>query len=265
MTNRFRRAQLNDRSLAPASAEVWVTVQLDEVTATTELRGRLMGPTCRYSTTVEVAYPLRPLAKNQKPPASEGPAVTMRALIPEPSLWDPVSPFLYRGPLELWQDGERVDQVTLHHGLRMRTLTPRGLVWNGRRLPLRGKDVQACLEEEMLALRAAGYNLLVAAVDTEAAALWERSDRIGFLMLGRVATGGESLLVELADHPSCLGFLCDVTTRKKCESLRARAPVGVELDAPPMQPLPAGFDFVLCASEMREDMARLGLPVLARE
>jgi hypothetical protein len=266
MTNRIRRVELNDQTVAPAGAEVWVTVHIDEVTPTTEVRGRLMGPTCQYSTTVEVAYPLRPLAKNQKPPLSEGPAVTLRVLIPEPSLWDPVSPFLYHGFVELWQDGRRVEQVAVRHGLRIRTLTPRGLRWNGKPLPLRCKDVRSCSEEEMLTLRSAGYNLLIARVSTEeAAALWERADRIGFLMLGRVAARDEHLAAELASHPSCLGFLCNLKAGEACEGFRGRAPVGLELDTPPAQPLPAGFDFVLCASEMREEMSRLGLSVLMRD
>jgi hypothetical protein len=265
MTNRIRQVELNDQTVAPAGAEVRVTVHVDEVTPTTDVRGRLMGPTCRYGTTVEVAYPLRPLAKNQKPPFSEGPAVTLRVLIPEPSLWDPVSPFLYHGFVDLWLVGERVEQIAVRHGLRIRTLTPRGLRWNGKPLPLRCKDVGFCSEEEMLALRSAGYNLLIAHASAGTAVLWERADRIGFLMLGRVAARDESLAVELASRPSCLGFLCDLETGEACESFRGRGPVGVELDTPPAQPLPAGFDFVLCASEMREEMSRLGLAVLTRD
>jgi hypothetical protein len=265
MINRICRAELNDRTVAPAGAEVWITAHVDAVTPTTELRGRLLGPTCRYSSTVEVAYPLRPLGRHQKPPDSEGPFVTARVLIPEPSLWDPVSPFLYHGRVELWQESERWEQIAVRHGLCSRALTPHGLVWNGRPLSLRAKDMHGCSEQEMQALRASGYNLLIVPVRAATAGLWEQADRIGFLMLGRVATTAPALLAELAGHPSCLGFLCGVTRHEQCESVRARAPIGVELDAPPAQPLPPGFDFVLCASEMREDTTRLGLPVLARD
>src|SRR5437763_15625817 len=121
MSQRIRRVELSDPTLVPAEAEVWVTVHLDRLTPTTAVRGRLMGPTCRYAGTVEVAYPLRSLGPSQKPPASEGPALTTRVVIPEPSFWDPESPFLYHGPVELWEDGERREQVTVRHGLRTRS------------------------------------------------------------------------------------------------------------------------------------------------
>ena len=234
MSNRIRRVELRDKTLVPAEAEVWVTVHLDHLTPTTEVRGRLMGPTCRYASTVEVAYALRPLSKSQKPPASEGPALTLRVVIPEPSLWDPISPFLYHGPVELWEDGQRVEQITIRHGLCSKTLNTHGLRWNGRPLTLRSRDVQTGSEDEMLALRAAGYNLLSAPLgDVD---LWERADRIGFLLLGRVRTLDETVPTEMGGHPSCLGLLFDAvawsqTNQGQRERFKACGFVGVELDA----------------------------------
>ena len=95
MTNRIRRVSIENHSLVPAEAEVRLKVELAHVTPTTEVRGRLMGPRCPYSSTVEIAYPLRPLRE----PVPQG--LACRVLIPEASLWDPVSPFLYEGPVEL--------------------------------------------------------------------------------------------------------------------------------------------------------------------
>src|SRR4051812_27257434 len=87
--------QLHD----PAEPEVWITVTPAFQTPTTDVRGRLMGPRCHYASTVEVAYPLRPFAR---PP--EGlPALARRVVIPEASLWEPQCPFLYQGPVELWE------------------------------------------------------------------------------------------------------------------------------------------------------------------
>jgi hypothetical protein len=271
MTNHIRRVELIDQALTPAGAEVWVTVHVAAVTPATEVRGRLMGPTCRYSSTVEVAYPLRPLARRQTAPDSLGPSVTMRVVIPEPSFWDPVSPFLYHGPVELWQDGDRAEQVAIRHGLCLDTLGPHGLRWNGKPLQLRGKDVQSCTEEEMLTLRSAGYNLLIAPISIATGPLWESADRIGFLMLGRMAALDKPAAVVLAAHPCSLGFLIDSAVwwgadRDKREQFKklVRAPVGVELNGVPPEPLPSGLDFALCASELREDVSRLGLPVLVR-
>ncbi len=266
MSNRIRRVELMDKTLVPAEAEVWVMLHLDHLTPTTEVRGRLMGPTCRYASTVEVAYALRPLPKSQKPPASEGPARTLRVVIPEPSLWDPISPFLYHGPVELWEDGTRVEQITIRHGLCSKTLNTHGLRWNGRPLTLRSRDVLTGSEDEMLALRAAGYNLLTAPLgDME---LWERADRIGFLVLGRVRTPDEAVPAELTGHPSCLGFLFDADVwsqvdRSQRKGFKSRGFSGVELHALPMESLPADLDFVACDAERCEEMSELGLPVIA--
>ena len=188
-----------------------------------------------------------------------------RVVIPEPSLWDPISPFLYHGPVELWEDGQRVEQITIRHGLCSKTLNTHGLRWNGRPLTLRSRDVQTGSEDEMLALRAAGYNLLTAPLgDME---LWERADRIGFLVLGRVRTPDEAVPAELADHPSCLGFLFDADVwsqvdRDRRERFRACGFVGVELHEPPVGPLPPGLDFVACDAERCEEMVGVGLPVI---
>src|SRR5438552_150223 len=156
MTNRITRVEIRNHSLTPAEAEVWVTVHAEAVTPATEVRGRLMGPSCAYSSTVEVAYPLRPLAH----PPADVPPHTMRVVIPEPSLWDPESPFLYRGPVELRQDGRPVDRVGVSHGLCSSSLTPRGLLWNGKPLRLRGRSARGLTDDTTLSLRRDGFNLL---------------------------------------------------------------------------------------------------------
>jgi beta-galactosidase/beta-glucuronidase len=136
MTNRIRHILVQDGRLDPAAAEVYVAVYPERLTSTTQVRGRLTGPRCAYASTVEVAYPLR---EHEREYESEGtPHVTLRVIIPEASLWDPESPFLYEGPLELWQGGQRVGELQLRHGLRWANLGPRGLRWNGRLLTVRG-------------------------------------------------------------------------------------------------------------------------------
>jgi hypothetical protein len=238
MSNRIRQVEVRDRSLSPAQAEVYVLVTPEQRTPTTEVRGRLMGPSCPYSNTVEVAYPLRPL-----PDAAEGEALAGRVIIPEPSLWEPESPFLYRGPVELWQDGARQDRVTVSHGLRHIQFGPRGLRVNGRPLTLRGREVDRLSDDEALALRRAGYNLLVAPASEAAASLWDTAARLGFLVLGRVTHADEGTLRRLADldrHPSCLGWLVPAPG-DLCGRLPAGWRVGVEGAAA----LPPGVSFVV--------------------
>src|SRR5262245_42110310 len=136
MTNRILSVTLRDHSLVPAAAEVHVTVVPERLDAGTQVRGRLMGPRCAYASTVEVAYHLRAL-----PAPTAQPGITLRAIIPEASLWEPKSPHLYAGPIELWQDGQRCDVVQVRHGLRQITLGPRGLRLNGSPIRLRGRVI----------------------------------------------------------------------------------------------------------------------------
>jgi hypothetical protein len=85
---------------------------VDVVTPATELRGRLMGPRCPGVSTIEIAYPLRPLS-------AEGNTLTARVLIPEPNLWTEATPFVYEGPVELWQDGQCCDATRVTVGLKL--------------------------------------------------------------------------------------------------------------------------------------------------
>jgi hypothetical protein len=220
MANRIRRIEVHDRSLNPVSAEVWISVLPEQHPATTEVRGRLMGPCCPYSNTVEVAYALRPLPLHQKPPVSSG--LTVRAVIPEASLWEPQCPFLYQGPIELWQDGQCCDRVILSHGLRSLRRNEHGLCVNGRPLSLHGRKITSCSDEEATQLHQAGYNLLIAPVAASSLAVWEQADRFGFLVLGQLGEDAdETRLVEMIrSHASCLGWLS-----AECRALSAEEAV----------------------------------------
>src|SRR4051794_25399442 len=83
----------------PMSAEVHVFVPSTDAEST-EVKGRVLGPRCRFATTVEVASPL------QRRTASG--AVFLAGTIPEPSLWDPESPFLYQAIVEWRPEGQPV-------------------------------------------------------------------------------------------------------------------------------------------------------------
>ena len=115
MSNRLRQVNVQVQRLSAAEAELWLLVEAERVTPTTEVRGRLVWPRCPGVTTIEVAYPL---SLFPRPP--EGvPPLSRRAVIPEPSLWEPERPYVYRAVVELWQDGQRCDRAELDYGLRM--------------------------------------------------------------------------------------------------------------------------------------------------
>jgi hypothetical protein len=264
MPNRIHRIHVRDRSLDPAQAELWLIAETDHVTATTELHGRLMGPQCRYAATVEVAYPLRPLVR--RPEGLSGPAA--RVVIPEPSLWDPQGPFVYQGTVELWQDGQRCDQIALRRGLRRILLGPHGLRVNGQPLALRGRAVTGCDEQEAAALRRAGFNLLL---PPAAADLWGLADSCGFFILGRLREPDEETLLQAqraADHPSCFGWLLEPPfERWQDQPIRrlrdSGAQLGVEFTEPPLaDPPPEGIGFVACPVGAAAYGRILGLPLL---
>src|SRR5262249_35700857 len=143
-----------------------------------ELHGRLMGPTCAYSTTIEVAYPVR------KPRVSEDDPRKLigRVVIPEPSWWDPESPFLYTAVVELWLDGTKADEARFSCGLRTTKLTPHGVWWNGRSLDLQTKSALSGTEAEWAHARAAGFNAVTVPSPVAAAAL-NYGDRAGLLIV----------------------------------------------------------------------------------
>jgi len=229
MSNRILTIGLRDRSAVPAEAEVHVTVVPRFIDTGTEVRGRLMGPRCRFASTVEVAYHLKRILV----PTSV-PAFTLKAIIPEASLWEPESPHLYSGPIELWQDGVRCEVVPVRHGLRHVGLGRRGsfapvslssslgvprsspgllpplggLRLNSKPIRLKGRTVSACSDEEALALREFRCNLLLTPVSEESRHVWEVADRLGFFVLGLVKTRAQARLTQhLTGQVSCLGWV----------------------------------------------------------
>jgi hypothetical protein len=118
--NKLRQITMQVRRLSPAEAEVWLLIEPETLTPTTEVRGRLVGPRCPGVTTIEVAYPLQPVNRQVGvPPLSQ------RAIIPDPSLWEPGRPFVYHADIELWQDGQLCDAMETDYGLRMSEKKPR--------------------------------------------------------------------------------------------------------------------------------------------
>ncbi|HEY7423875.1 MAG TPA: hypothetical protein VH682_06480, partial [Gemmataceae bacterium] len=188
---------------------------------------------------------------------------TKRAIIPEACLWEPESPFLYQGLIELWQDDQRSDRLTLSHGLRSIHLDERGLRVNGRRLTLRGQSVTACSEEDALALRQAGCNLLIAPVEESTLSLWEQADRLGFLMVGRVPEDGQPArrhLETLSRHASCLGWLVEEGEHPPFPLLPRTGLVGLVCESSPRDSSLSRAHFVFGPAEL----ANLGKPLLVK-
>jgi hypothetical protein len=183
------------------ASDLTITVQrLDP--AETEIRlvapapvsARLLGPRCRFASTVEVAYWFRPV------PGLPG---TLRAIVPEPSFWDPESPFLYDAIVRT----EAGPEIRRTIGLRSVQLGPDG--FRIERRPLRLNAVCRDRLGDAAALRQAGVNAIVCPVMAATMSVWADADVWGFFVLGELSAESLPLVAELETHASCLGWICD--------------------------------------------------------
>ena len=272
MANSIRELTLHDRLRDSAEAEVWVNVVPERITPSTEVRGRLMGPRCVYSNTVEVAYPLKPFAR----PLEGWPGLVRRVVIPEASLWDPQCPFLYEGPVELWEDGQLCERVDVRHGLRGLSIGPRGLRVNAQVVEIRGLTSSTWSAAEARQLNDAGFNTLLTGIGRETQELLDVADRFGFLVLVRVGGPNGVPLTErtgklLERHPSAMGWLVPQGWGEgQLAALHERAKhllLGMEVPGVPTTPLPPQISFIVCDVRCLTALANLALPkiVLAEE
>ncbi len=267
MENRIRDVVVLDKRLDPAEAEVHVAVYPERLTPGTEVKGRLMGPSCAYATTVEVAYHLRPVARAED-------HLVVRAVMPEPCLWDPQTPFLYQGPLELWEDGKRCEQVRLSHGLRQIRLAGPGLRVNGQAVAVHGTSRLPASEVEARALHERGINLLLVSDARDYFNVWSLADQFGFFVLARAVAPSVFMRWKQESHAraSLLGWVFTLADFEDVVSCYPQsgdsvslARVGIELTAPPPQPLPDRAAFVLCEQELLPALVDVALPKFVRE
>jgi hypothetical protein len=88
-----------------ASADFVIRVNLDGPAAGCVVSGRVVGPRCEGVSTVEVPYPLQVIGVSDT-------AVSLKCVIPEPSLWTPEAQFTYGWSIEVEVDGEQTDSRT---------------------------------------------------------------------------------------------------------------------------------------------------------
>ncbi len=236
MPNRIVRLRLAPRRLSPVEADLLVFGDTEFFSADTDLRGRLLGPTSPYATTIEVAYPLRKL-----PQPLPGFPLTRRIVIPEPSFWDPISPFLYWGTVELWEGEDLHDRVPVRYGLRSAVLRADGLRWNGQRLSLRVAPDEEIDADQVPNLKGRGFN--AAFMNWPDPALLEAAERFGLILIGKPTSPGD----EPYESPALLGWLLPQDWRHhESEWLdwvrRQHLPVGHCFDG---QPIPEGVSFLI--------------------
>jgi hypothetical protein len=200
MAHSIRTVTVRPIRLTPTEAELAVKIDADAATAKVEVHGRLLGPRCKYSKTIEVAYPIRRLP-------GEATGLVGRVIIPEPSWWDPESPFLYAGPVELWVDGRTADQLLVRGGLYHTAAAGGRLIFNGRPLNLSVAVEPGVTAAQLPAIRTTGTNLVVVDAD-ELPSLCQAADEVGVLVAGRAADARSRAAATRPFHnPSLLGFV----------------------------------------------------------
>jgi hypothetical protein len=252
----------------PAEADVSISVSPESLTSTTQVRGRLVGPRCVYATTVEVVYPLRESSREYE---SGSRHIWSRAIIPEPNLWTPETPFLYKVVMELWQSGNCCDRQTMNLGLRDIRLGPTGLRVSSSLLRVDGAFRAMLTEAGARSLHDAKVNTLVVPVEERAVALWDIADRFGFLVVGRIGDrNGFFLEPKLRPHTCSLGWLLDpalwndpVKAAVLPTHLKGNGSlVGLEVKRWPPGPPIEGFDFLAGSEDLVPAMQQARLPIL---
>jgi hypothetical protein len=249
------------------AAEVRVTVvpQLEQrppAGRVLRVAGRLMGPRCAGRSTVEIAYPFTPL------PAG-GTDLTARAVIPEPGLWGVESPFLYSGPVELWDRDVKAVSANVSLGLREFRVGSRGLRCNADLLPLTG----AVFAGSPAAFKAEGFNLAVVPAGEATEGLWHRAASIGLLVAYRWEEGSfaRRLTLALAQQPCGLaglvpaGQIGSPAVAELRETLAARGTplfLGAEVSSSAETPAGEGVDFVVCPAGLLPALGGVALPKL---
>src|SRR4051812_10969773 len=104
--------------LSATIAEVLIHADFDHaIGAEAKLAGRLYGPRCPGTETIEIAYPIRAIPSEPARPQRR----SARIVIPEPNLWETQTPFTYVGTVEVCTGATKVAEIPIELGLRQGT------------------------------------------------------------------------------------------------------------------------------------------------
>jgi hypothetical protein len=266
--NRLNGVQKYKLDVSPTEANIWFRADVQRVTSGTEVRGRILGPRNLFTRTVEFASPLRSVKHRQ----GQDVMLIARTCFPKPGFWDPLTPFLYRVVIELWQDEQRCGMAAFDLGFCTIELGVSGVFVNKKPFFLQGMRCLPKSREETIARRQAGFNLVLAGEGQWHS--WIRANAMGFLLMEKVkpSTLTPQYIGLLCQQPCFLGFVLDRELldrpRSECETLLRtwqdqRLFIGLELDEPPRQSLPNGLSFLACPESLLPALATSPLPKLA--
>lgn len=179
--------------LSPAEADLRIR---SSGGATRLVGGRLLGPTCPYATTVQVAYPVRLLSPG------EG-----RVVVPEPNYWDPRTPLIYHLLLRLEVEGAK-QQLAHRVGFFEASLGSAGLTWNGKPTSLQAaRMTEINTLEELSHLWEQQFDTVIIPARSLEPRLLEWADTYGMWLLVEVADSHEmDRFGRFSLTPGFLGF-----------------------------------------------------------
>lgn len=257
--------------LTPAAAELTlVTVPDDMTQQDLELSGQVVGPSCAYAETIEVAYAVKPLPRDSD-------FLRAHVVIPEPTFWSPQTPFLYSARLEIRQRAQELDKTSAAIGLKdLRLHAKKGMRLNGERIQFDGYFGRSVTEEEARALHESGVNLLVVPLKKSNLPLWSLANRLGFFLLGVFDPEDDEMLWHASDilnrEPCTFGWLFPQEMigmpqhwHNAASLLHSQRPdvfIGIKVDQLPLGALPGHVAFAVGEYQVLEQLSAQGLPGL---
>jgi hypothetical protein len=205
VSNQIVGLEIVEVDVDPAQVQLYLRVEAEQWTPTTEVRATLLGPRNALGPTAEVTHTFQPL---KKPEPDVGPEIrTWRVLLPEPALWSPESPCRYEGTVELWQDGALADSHPLHYSLYNLAWSGGDILLNDEPLIPHLRRVDTLDEPAVHRLRAEKVNVVL--LPASATGAWELADRLGLFLLGELSADGTlpDDLLDRSVRPCCLGWV----------------------------------------------------------
>lgn len=171
-----------------------------EELATWRIDGRVVGPTCRYSSTLQARIPL---AHRGLMPWGDRLAIAAEAAIPDPCYWSTELPFLYRAIGEIVIDSTTRVPIDQTFGMRTLSIVRKKIALNGKLWVPRGVRREVVVGNAPLELWRETDTVMV--VDDPDEELCREASEIGVLIIARSSQNEPASLnvcQRLGRHPS---------------------------------------------------------------
>jgi hypothetical protein len=136
-------------------SEAVIELRFDEPELPPGLSGSLVGPTCAYARTLPSESPLQMIK------ASATGLMKPQLLLTEPCYWTPSLPFLYQLHLHWLGSGGQPEQLVSNCGFRRLVPHRQSLLWNSRRVVLRGATADDLTRSTITQIRGAEVTVIL--------------------------------------------------------------------------------------------------------